>query len=285
MKAYFSIIIFLVFAVSSVISGTGSYIDAKCKIASDLNRALVRALAEKGQAWVNADTIRVCKQLQAHSDGVVAMIIRDDSFAESLSMAALRDKSFVTFAVIPDGLGHSAMPEYPSVVSGDTMVVKPEAARAANVSIAVRGNAGCSFATVFGLSDQRLSAVLMMAAVLWGAFSLFYQRRRGVARPSDAGCVCLGGLRFDGSVNIFYNQAGDEVRFTPMQSELMRMFFNAEGHKLSKTEICETLWPGKDDANETLYTLVRRLKRVVGQNSSLRIEAERGRAYKLTVDG
>ena len=70
-----------------------------------------------------------------------------------------------------------------------------------------------------------------------------------------------------------------------MQFQLMRMFFNAEGHKLSKSEICESLWPGKDDASETLYTLVRRLKRVVEQNSSLKIEAERGRAYKLTVNG
>ena len=41
---------------------------------------------------------------------------------------------------------------------------------------------------------------------------------------------------------------------------------------------------GKDDASETLYTLVRRLKRIVEQNSRLKIEAERGRAYKLTVD-
>lgn len=69
-----------------------------------------------------------------------------------------------------------------------------------------------------------------------------------------------------------------------MQFMLMEMFFNAEGHKLYKSDICRTLWPGKDNASETLYTLMRRLKRVVEQNTNLRIEVERGRAYKLRVN-
>ena len=120
-----------------------------------------------------------------------------------------------------------------------------------------------------------------MAALLWGAFSVLRMRKHCA---DAARCSRLGGLRFDASLNAFYNPADEEVRFTPMQHELMRMFFNADGHKLSKAEICETLWPGKDDASETLYTLVRRLKRIVEQNSRLKIEAERGRAYKLTVD-
>lgn len=49
MKAYFSIIVFAVLLSSAVVTGTGNYIDARERIASDLNHALVRALAEKGQ--------------------------------------------------------------------------------------------------------------------------------------------------------------------------------------------------------------------------------------------
>ena len=75
----------------------------------------------------------------------------------------------------------------------------------------------------------------------------------------------------------------EEVRVTPMQLELMEMFFKSEGHKLDKSEICQMLWPGKDDASETLYTLIRRLKRVVEQNTNLQIEGERGRAYRLII--
>ena len=213
MKSYFSIIVFIVLAVSSVIAGTGSYIDTKRKIASDLNRALVRALAEKGQDWVNADTIRVCKQLQAQSSVVVTMVIRDDCFAEGLLMPELRDKSYVTFAVLPNGRAQGFVPENVAGVSGDTVIMKPEAARKAGVSIALRGNADCSFATVFGLSDLRLSVGLMVVAVLWGVFSLSQMRRRVVAGMPVAGCNQLGGMRFDPSFNAFYNSADEEVRF------------------------------------------------------------------------
>lgn len=76
--------------------------------------------------------------------------------------------------------------------------------------------------------------------------------------------------------------AGEPVRLTPMQHRLLAMFFAAEGHSLSHREICDALWPKKPDASDTLYTLIRRLRCVVEQRSSLRIESDRGRAYRLT---
>lgn len=284
MKSYFSIIIFVLLAVSSIVTGTGNYIDAKDRIASDLNRALVRALAEKGGEWVTEDTLRVCKQLQAQSTDVVAMLIRDELFTESLSIPELRGKSYVSFAVMPRGGMQPLAWKDAAGVSGDTVVIQPDVVRNADLQVAFRGNADCSFATVLGLSDQRLPVVLMLAAMLWGVFSLYYMRRRAAVHAVKAGLQCVGGLRFDSSLNAFYTADGDEMRFTPMQHELMRMFFLAEGHKLAKEEICASLWPGKPDASETLYTLIRRLKRVVEQDTNLKIEAERGRAYKLRVE-
>ena len=61
----------------------------------------------------------------------------------------------------------------------------------------------------------------------------------------------------------------------------MEMFFHSESHQLSKTEICDALWPKKDDANDTLYTLIRRLKPIIEEHSELKIESDRGRAYEL----
>ena len=284
MKAYFSIIVFAVLALSSVVTGTGNYIDAKERIASDLNRALVRALAEKGGEWVTEDTVRVCRQLQAQSTDVVAMLIRDECFTESLSIPELRGRSYVSFAVVPQG-GKGAFEWSDAAgVSGDTILLKPGMAQADDVEVAFRGNADCSFATVLGLSDQRLPVSLMLAAMLWGVFSMYYMRRRNVVSTMNAGFQVIGGLRFDDSLNAFYNAGNEDMRFTPMQHELMRMFFYADGHKLSKDEICSALWPGKPDANETLYTLIRRLKKVIEPNTGIRIESERGRAYRLTAD-
>ncbi len=73
------------------------------------------------------------------------------------------------------------------------------------------------------------------------------------------------------------------MKLTPMQQQLMEMFFRSPSHLLTKSEICEALWPKKDDASETLYTLIRRLKPVIEQHSDLKIEADRGRAYELKI--
>ena len=67
-----------------------------------------------------------------------------------------------------------------------------------------------------------------------------------------------------------------------MQQQLMEMFFRSSSHVLTKAEICDALWPKKPDASETLYTLIRRLKPVIEQNSTLKIESNRGKAYRLT---
>ena len=68
-----------------------------------------------------------------------------------------------------------------------------------------------------------------------------------------------------------------------MQHRLLVLFMQAEGHRLTKQDICDQLWPKKPDASDTLYTLIRRLKPVIEANSRLRIACDRGRSYSLTL--
>ena len=283
MKAHFSILVFALLALSAVATDTGNYMDARGQIASDLNRALVCAVAESGQAWVNNDTIRVCKQLNTESAGIAAMMIRDKRFSERLSIRELRNKSYISMAVLPQGAGQEAAWCDSMTISGDTMIIYPQTSCAEGVKVALRANADCSFATVLSLSDQRLPVTLLFAAMLWGVFSMLYMRRNGRESMAVAYVRNAEMLRYDDKSNAFYNSSDEVVRFTPMQAELMRMFLNAEGHRLTKDEICSALWPGKDDASETLYTLIKRLKPVVEQNTGMKIESERGRAYRLTI--
>ena len=140
--------------------------------------------------------------------------------------------------------------------------------------------ARCSEATIFSLSDQRLTAVLWSMTLLWAAFC-FYRRRHEMLQM--AGMLQYGGLCFAEAEGTFYDAKGQRIKLTPMQQQLMEMFFRSEAHQLTKTEICDALWPKKPDASETLYTLIRRLKPVVEQHSDLKIESDRGRAYELTV--
>ena len=59
------------------------------------------------------------------------------------------------------------------------------------------------------------------------------------------------------------------------------MFWEVPSHTLSKEAICAELWPKKEDANDTLYTLVRRLKPVLEQHTDLTLVADRGKSYSL----
>ena len=282
MKAHFSILVFALLALSALATGTGNYMDARARIASDLNNALLNTLAENGRSWVNNDTIRVCKQLNAVSSEVAAMLVRDRRFTERLSIPELRGKSYISLAVLPQGSGQEVAWCDSMTISGDTIIIYPQTARSEGVKVALRANADCSFATVLSLSDQSLPVTLWFVAMLWGVFSMRYMRKREADGVVVACVREIVALHYDESMDTFYNSSGEEVRFTPMQAELMRMFLNAEGHRLSKDEICSTLWPGKDDASETLYTLIRRLKPVIEQRTGMRIESERGRAYKLS---
>ena len=131
-----------------------------------------------------------------------------------------------------------------------------------------------SAATIFSLSDQRPSMILWSLVLIWSLFCLHLHRRKSALG-------LFGGLALqDGR---FVNAKGCEIKLTPMQQQLMEMLWQSPSHKLSKTEICNALWPKKEDASETLYTLIRRMKPIIEEHSDLKIESDRGKSYGLTI--
>ena len=139
--------------------------------------------------------------------------------------------------------------------------------------------ANCSFATTFMMSDQKASGSILLVGMLWLLGSLWYVRRN---RPE----LIVQGLSYGGIVfnnDMFMTQSGEQIHLTPMQHSLLEMFITAETHTLSKQEICNRLWPKKPDANDTLYTLIKRIKPIVEANSTLKIESDRGKSYSLKI--
>ena len=139
--------------------------------------------------------------------------------------------------------------------------------------------ANCNFMTVFMLSDQRASGVLLFAGILWIMGSLWYMRR---FKPE----VLVEGLRYGGLIYTnekFTTSKGEQIRLTPMQYTLLEMFMSSENHCLSKQEICDRLWPKKPDASDTLYTLIKRMKPIIEEHSNLKIESDRGKSYTLKL--
>ena len=146
--------------------------------------------------------------------------------------------------------------------------------------------ARCSEATIFSLSDQRPATILWVMTVVWAMF-IWYRRRHSIDSVPilalSSADNSYGGLTYSEVDGRFYAADGSPVQFTPMQSQLMEMFFHSPSYSLTKTEICDALWPKKPDANDTLYTLIRRLKHVIEQHSDLKIESDRSKAYHLKI--
>ena len=144
--------------------------------------------------------------------------------------------------------------------------------------------AHCSEATVFSLSDQRPATILWVLTGLWAMLMWYRRSHTAHDEPLSVAVVngnAFGGLTYSEENGRFYAADGSQVQLTPMQHQLMEMFFRSPSYSLTKTEICNTLWPKKPDASETLYTLIRRLKPVVEQHSDLKIESDRSKAYTL----
>lgn len=137
----------------------------------------------------------------------------------------------------------------------------------------------CDFMTVFMLSDQRASGTLLFVGMLWIVGSLWYVRRY---KPE----LIAQGINYGGIVyanDKFLTSKGEQIRLTPMQHTLLEMFMNSEDHSLSKEEICDRIWPKKPDANDTLYTLIKRVKPIIEKHSNLKIESNRGKSYTLEL--
>lgn len=131
-----------------------------------------------------------------------------------------------------------------------------------------------SMATIISLSDQRPSMILWSMVLIWGFFCLYQYRCRMTLGM-------FGGLALQ--EGRFVDTKGCMVKLTPMQQQLMELLWLSPSHQLSKTEICDALWPKKEDASETLYTLIKRLKPIIEEHSNLKIEVDRGKSYGLTI--
>ncbi|MBQ8047362.1 MAG: helix-turn-helix domain-containing protein [Prevotella sp.] len=246
MKPYASVVVLTLLLSATVTSHVG-YRQAEALIRADMNHALAETLARQTDAWLSPDTLT--------------------AYRNSLTIEPLRQWSFVSYD-IADGL--------------NGLCSERQVWQDGRRSVAYRSYATCPFATIWMLSDQRPTAVLLLLAVLWTIGSVLFFRRQQLVVSLNG--ISLGGITYAVDERKFYDVGRNPMRLTPMQHRLLEMFFTAEGHHLSKTDICNSLWPKKPDASETLYTLIRRLKPIVETGSRLHIESDRGQGYRLEED-
>lgn len=144
-----------------------------------------------------------------------------------------------------------------------------------NRHVRFQGYANCSMASVLMLSDQTLPLSLVCVAALWGMAAMRYFKKRSQE------VIVLGNMEYHIGDDLFYGADHQPVRFTPMQQQLMILFYTTASHTLHKQQICDALWPKKPDASDTLYTLIRRIRPIIEEHGGLSIVSERAKCYKL----
>lgn len=239
-----ALLVTLLFALSAVWTAVNDYRLQRYQIANDLTQALCLTVADQPADWLSADTIR--------------------SYRDHLQLSYLRDSAVLTLCMLEDDKVSTRG------VSGKRINIRPD--------ISVYGNVSMSTLEVWWMADHRLSLLFSLLTLV--SMLLTIRKQDGLiatkANENPQACLTDDGVLLD--------KEGRELHLTPMQRQLIEMFKAAPRHELSKEVICDALWPRKDDASETLYALISRLKAVVEPHTNLRITTDRGRAYKLTTE-
>ena len=174
------------------------------------------------------------------------------TFRSHLQMGELRENAYLAFCLMDQRRQKAA-----GTVASDTLVVTDH--------VQAQGYATCSAFAIWRMSDQRLAAVLALLTCIMLGMCLQKTRKVQMKLADTPSFQDVTSLPL----------------FTPLQSQLLDLLLASPTRELTKQEVCDALWPKKDNASETLYTLIHRIKPVLDQHTSFRIVSNRGRSYRL----
>lgn len=276
--------------------GFHNYSEAQKAIVSDLNQALQQTIMQNSELWMNQDTLKTYSRLSAVFGNPVSIESYNKDFAEALKLEQLKDKSGIIIHVknkkAIDKPATGATPgkdQTKNYLASDTIIWLsanlnlPESSLE-DLGISFQGYVNYSASDVLALTDKKAPLLLLLLALMAGCLSWFLMRRKQAETPvQKENLIAFGNLTFSCDKACFYKEDQEKLRLTPQQYKVMEMFYLTSSHILARTDICEALWPGKENADETLNTLIRRLRPLIEENSNLKITTDRGRAYQLEI--
>lgn len=253
----------LAFMIASVITCCFSYSNAKQNIANDLNDAMIALAHENSDLWTRPDTIAAIRHLHETTHKPLLYQASDVNFRNPM----LKDEAYFTLALVDTN--NSTHRIGGNKIASDSIMLMPEHA-AEGLAIQVQGFADCSMASIFYASDQTLPGILFSLSILSMA-SMFIWKRKETETPEGE------------FIAISTSPSLDGIKLTPMQRQLARMLLDAPDMKVDKRILCESLWGNKSNAEESLYTLVKRTKNALAQ-ANMEIVCNRGDSYELRIN-
>lgn len=215
-----------------------SYCKAEQMVENELNRALEMTIEEKGEYQMRQDSIRAYRTLAKTEGETLTISVNDATLQKHIQIQSLRPKAYISYHVGQKGK---------------------------DWNVKFESRAHCSVAFIWKLSDQRLTYLFMALS----SITLLFSVRKSRLTPALATVSCP-------SAKGLIDNAGQPISLTNMQQELIDLFLSAPGYRLTKQQICDALWPKKENASETLYTAIKRLRRKLGETGAWEITSERG---------
>ena len=252
----------LAFMIASIVSCCFSYSNAKQNITDDLNDAMFALANENSELWTRPDTIAAIRQMYEATHKPLIYEASDVNFRNT----TLKDEAYFTLALVDKKNIAPKIRE--NKIASDSIMLVPECATD-GLAIKVQGFADCSMATVFSASDQTLPGILFSLSIL-SLTGIFAWRKRTPVM-SQAGVVAVTEM-----------PTLDGIKLTPMQRQFAQMLLDAPEMKVDKRTLCESLWYNKSNAEESLYTLVRRTKTALAK-ANMEIICNRGDSYELRI--
>ena len=253
----------LALMIASVISCCFSYSNAKQTIANDLNDAMFALANENRELWTSPDTIAAIRHMHETTHKPLIYQASDVNFRNP----ELKDEAHFTLALVDKKNGSHRIAG--NKIASDSIMLMPERA-ADGVAIQVQGFADCSMASVFFVSDQTLPGILFSLSILSMASMLIWKRKKNEIPKTELAAVST-------------SPSLDGIKLTPMQRQLTRMLLDAPDMKVDKRLLCESLWGNKSNAEESLYTLVKRTKNALTR-ANMEIICNRGDSYELRIN-
>lgn len=254
----YGMLIPLAFMIASVITGCFSYTNARQDIANDLNDAVFAFAHENSGLWTRPDTVAAIRQMCETTHKPLIYQASDINFR----ISALKEEAYFALALVDKE--HTSPKISGNKIASDSIMLMPQHA-ADGTAIQVQGFADCSMASVFSASDQTIPGILLSLSILSMAGLSVWKRRE------------------TGPIAVATTPSLDGIKLTPMQRRFAQMLLDAPDMRVDKRRLCETLWGNKSNAEESLYTLVRRTKTALAE-ADMEIVCNRGDSYELRIN-
>lgn len=261
-KLRYGMFVPLAFMIASLVSSCFSYSSARQNIADDLNEAMFAFANENRELWTRQDTIAALRKMHETTHKPIIYQASDVNFRN----AALKEDAYFILALVdkrtaaPKIKGHK--------IASDSIMLIPEN-NIGGVAVQLQGFADCSMASVFAASDQTLPGVFFSLSLL-SIVSMYIWRRKETEPITEL------------AVEVPSIPSLTGIKLTPMQRQLAQMLLDAPDMKVDKATLCSALWGNKSNAEESLYTLVRRTKAALSV-ANMEIVCNRGDSYELRV--